>query len=42
MGRWVILITLGALFSNTVSARVALLVSRIQFLADGVQRLAGG
>lgn len=42
MGRWVILITLGALFSNTVSARIALLVSRIQFLVQGFQDLGGG
>ncbi len=42
MGRWVVLITLGALFANTVSARVALLVSRIQFLVDGVRLLGGG
>lgn len=42
MGRWIVLITLGALFANTVSARVALLVSRIQFLADGFRTLIGG
>lgn len=42
MGRWVILITLGALFTNTVSARVALLLSRIRFLVDGFQQLIGG
>lgn len=41
MGRWVILITLGALFANTVSSRVALLVSRLQFLVDGFQTLLG-
>ncbi len=41
MGRWVILITLGALFANTVSARIALLVSRIQFLATGFHLLGG-
>ncbi|HEY84807.1 MAG TPA: hypothetical protein G4N96_06825 [Chloroflexi bacterium] len=39
MGRWVILITLGALFANTVSARIALLVSRITFLVNGFQSL---
>lgn len=33
MGRVMIIITLGALFANTVSARVALLVSRLEFLA---------
>ena len=39
MGRWVILITLGALFANTVNARIALLVSRITFLVSGFQAL---
>ncbi len=39
MGRWVILITLGALFANTVSARIALLVGRITFLVNGFQSL---
>lgn len=33
MGRLMIIFTLGALFANTVSARVAVLVSRLQFLA---------
>ena len=33
MGRLIIIFTLGALFANTFSARVALLVSRLQFLA---------
>ena len=33
MGRLMIIFTLGALFANTVGARVALLVSRLQFLA---------
>ncbi|MFQ5611711.1 MAG: hypothetical protein ACE5H9_06220 [Anaerolineae bacterium] len=42
MGRWVILITLGALFANTVSARLALLLGRLQFLADSLQILLGG
>jgi hypothetical protein len=42
MGRWVILITMGALFSNTVSARIALLLSRVVFLVEGVQRLISG
>ena len=37
MGRWMILITLGALFANTVSARVALLVGRIQFIVQSLQ-----
>lgn len=40
-GRWIILITLGALFANTVSSRVALFASRLQFLADGFQQLSG-
>jgi hypothetical protein len=34
MGRLVIIFTLGALFANTVSSRVALLISRLQFLAS--------
>ena len=34
MGRLMIIFTLGALFANTVSSRVALLVSRLQFLAE--------
>ena len=33
MGRLMIIFTLGALFANSVGARVALLVSRLQFLA---------
>jgi hypothetical protein len=33
MGRLMIIFTLGALFANTVGARVALLVARLQFLA---------
>lgn len=33
MGRFVLIFTLAALFANTVSARVALLVSRLDFLA---------
>ena len=41
IGRLIILITLGALFSNTVSARIALLLSRVQFLAAGIQQLIG-
>lgn len=32
MGRVMIIITLGALFANTVTSRVALLVSRLEFL----------
>jgi hypothetical protein len=32
MGRLMIIFTLGALFANTFSARVALLISRLQFL----------
>ena len=34
MGRLMIIFTLGALFANTVSSRVALLISRLQFLAN--------
>jgi hypothetical protein len=33
MGRLMIIFTLGALFANTVGSRVALLISRLQFLA---------
>lgn len=33
MGRLMIIFTLGALFANTASSRVALLISRLQFLA---------
>ncbi len=33
MGRLMIIFTLGALFANTVSSRVALLISRLQFLS---------
>jgi hypothetical protein len=32
IGRWVIMITLGALFANTVMSRIALLVGRVQWL----------
>lgn len=32
MGRLMLIFTLGALFANTISSRVALLVSRLQFL----------
>ena len=41
MGRLMIIFTLGALFANTVTSRVALLVSRLQFLADLPQLLGG-
>jgi hypothetical protein len=34
IGRWVIMITLGALFANTVTARIALLVGRVRWLLD--------
>jgi hypothetical protein len=34
MGRWVIMITLGALFANTVMSRIALLVGRVRWLLD--------
>lgn len=42
MGRLMIVFTLGALFANTVSARVALLVSRLTFLGDFITGLFGG
>lgn len=32
MGRWVIMMTLGALFANTVTSRIALLIGRVQWL----------
>ncbi len=34
MGRLMIIFTLGALFANTVSSRLALLIARLQFLID--------
>lgn len=34
IGRWMIMITLGALFANTVMSRVALLVGRVRWLLD--------
>jgi hypothetical protein len=34
IGRWVIMITLGALFANTVMSRIALLVGRVQWLLE--------
>jgi hypothetical protein len=34
IGRWVIMITLGALFANTVMSRIALLIGRVQWLLD--------
>lgn len=42
MGRLMIIFTLGALFANTVSSRVALLIERLQFLADLPKILLGG
>jgi len=41
MGRLMIIFTLGALFANTVSARVALLISRLEFLFS-LKNLFGG
>lgn len=32
VGRWLIMITFGAIFANTVMARVSLLIGRVQFL----------
>jgi hypothetical protein len=32
VGRWVILVTFGAIFANTVMSRVSLLIERVQFL----------
>jgi len=40
LGRWVIMITFGAIFANTVMARVSLLIGRVQFLlGDWLQLL---
>jgi hypothetical protein len=39
MGRLIIIFTLGALFANTVTSRMALLISRLQFLASQLQSL---
>lgn len=36
IGRWVIMITLGALFANTVMSRVALLIGRVAWLLSVV------
>ena len=41
MGRWVILITLGALFGNIVSSRVAIFVSRLQFFGRWLSNPVG-
>ncbi len=41
MGRLMLIFTLGALFANTFSAKVALLISRLQFLADKIPQLLG-
>jgi hypothetical protein len=32
MGKWVIIVTLGAIFANVVMSRVSLLIGRVQFL----------
>jgi len=42
MGRLIIIFTLGALFANTAVARIALLISRLQFLGDSFSQLFGG
>jgi hypothetical protein len=34
IGRWVIMITLGALFANTAMSRIALLIGRVRWLLD--------
>jgi hypothetical protein len=40
LGRWIIMITFGAIFANTVMARVSLLIGRVQFLlGDWLQLL---
>jgi hypothetical protein len=42
LGRWVILITFGALLATTFMSRLSLLVGRIEFLIDSVRGLLGG
>jgi hypothetical protein len=32
VGKWVILVTLGAIFANVVMGRISLLIGRVQFL----------
>lgn len=34
LGRWFIVIALGAIFANTIMARISLLIGRVQFLLD--------
>jgi hypothetical protein len=34
IGRWIIVITLGALFANTVTSRIALLIGRVRWLLE--------
>lgn len=34
LGRWFIMIAFGAIFANTVMARISLLIGRVQFLLD--------
>ena len=42
MGRLMIIFTLGALFANTINARVALLIARLQFLLTTITGFFGG
>ncbi len=42
IGRWIIMIAFGAIFANTVIARVALLTGRAQFLLYWAKGLMGG
>lgn len=39
LGRWFIVIAFGAIFANTVMARISLLIGRVQFLLDVLDRL---
>jgi hypothetical protein len=42
LGRWFILIAFGAILATTFTARLSLLVDRVQFLIDVVRGLVGG
>lgn len=39
LGRWCIMVAFGAIFANTVMARISLLIGRVQFLLDVFDRL---
>jgi hypothetical protein len=44
LGRWFLMIGLGAMFGNTVMARMALLIGRVYYLLDSwlMMRVGGG